>query len=555
MPDTPAASIPDLPPPEPMPTWVGLLSEEARRLVLYLLSHSALEPALRSPWVVDVAMSGVEDGLAPLLPDAISVEIAPGDPADAHRVFERLDADQPAILLRNVLQRVPDYRRFLGAAFDRLAVEGYLLVIVPHQFLYERKLQLPSRYQRSHLRLYSPATLLAEIEEALDPCRYRVRLLADHDSGFDYTAPLDAVPPGGHDIVLCLQKLAPPPWREAMERDESQSAAYTAPSTYLPPYPTEPSAGAYRLIVPDDRGIGSLIVLKLDHRGDFMMATPAFRILRQAFAGAAITLVCGSWNRREAESLDLFDRVAAFDFFPEDGSAGARAIPLDELCDRFAETVAGDSWDVAVDLRLYEDTRRLLQKIAARHKAGFDPYDAFPWLTIPFGLLVSTVDGRAEQRFVPASRFHTQRGEHQGFAVSFAEEPAFPADTALIYGPYERLRPGYYELEILLELKAEAAALSYQLTADHGQRILAAGPLCVERDRHPRIAMRLTERVEAFELRLAAARPGPLPAFRFLGLRYRHRGAIVGMHQREAMSLLADLVVQRLHYPYAVERR
>ena len=187
----------------------------------------------------------------------------------------------------------------------------------------------------------------------------------------------------------------------------------------MPPYEAE--ADAYRVIAPDNRGLQRLIVLKLDHRGDFMMATPAFRILRQAFPQAAITLVCGSWNRREADGLALFNRVIPFDFFPEDASAGAPWASAEDLCKQFAELVAGECWDVAIDMQLTRTPANLLKPIAARHKAGFDPYDAFPWLTIPLNLLVPTVDGRADQGVMLATEFHTQIGQHHGFALVFPD--------------------------------------------------------------------------------------------------------------------------------------
>ena len=43
-----------------------------------------------------------------------------------------------------------------------------------------------------------------------------------------------------------------------------------------------------------------------------------------------------------------------------------------------------------------------------------------------------------------------------------------------------------------------------------------------------------------------------MPPFRFLGLRYRRDGAFIGVHQREAMALLAHLVALRLEEPYTV---
>src|SRR5205823_5154643 len=96
------------------------------------------------------------DPSSPLLPDTISIEIDDSGPGAAHATLDGLGGEQNCILLRNVIQRLPDYRSFIARAFDKLAIGGFLIVIVPHQFLYERKLQVPSRYERAHQRFYTP---------------------------------------------------------------------------------------------------------------------------------------------------------------------------------------------------------------------------------------------------------------------------------------------------------------------------------------------------------------------------------------------------------------
>lgn len=528
---------------EPLPAWAELLAQQSPDLARLLLAHEAREPALESPWIVDVRLPEGACLEAPL-PDTITLEIA--ELAAPHRVFARLAAGQHCILLRGMLQRLPDYRSLLVAAFEKLAIGGFLVVIVPHQFLYERKLQLPSRYERGHLRFYTPAALMAEVEEALPASCYRLRLLADDDVGFDYEAPLARVPAGGHDIVLCLEKTAQPARCGKIEKD-APAGEPTAP--VLPP--DEGMAVASRLRAPGKGGGRRLLILKLDHRGDFMMAIPAFRVLRRAFPDAAMTLVCGGWNRGEAEALGLFDRVRPFNFFPEDGSAEAAAPPVEDLYAAFVERLAGESYDVAIDLRFYGETRPLLRELDVPHKAGFDTYGEFPWLTIPFSLPGPTGDGRAEAGFFAAAEFHTVTGLHQGVAIEFRDGVAAADRRYLIHGPYGRLRPGHYEFEVVAEARAEEFELAYDIVA--GSRLFAAGPLRIARDRHARVALHLQEAIERFEFRIAPA-AGAVPPFRFLGLRYRHRGAFLGVHQREAMALLAQLVALRLANARAVVR-
>ena len=61
---------------------------------------------------------------------------------------------------------------------------------------------------------------MADVEEAIDPCEFRVRFLGDNDVGYNYGAGLSSEPEGGQDIVVALEKIAPPSWRSELEQDE-----------------------------------------------------------------------------------------------------------------------------------------------------------------------------------------------------------------------------------------------------------------------------------------------------------------------------------------------
>src|SRR5205814_6342622 len=101
-----------------------------------------------------------------------------------------------------------------------------------------------------------------------------------------------------------------------------------------------------------------LLVLKLDHYGDLLIGLPALKRLRGAFPRDHITLVCGSWNAGLARRLGVADEVHAYDFFPEN-AASWTGEPFEDL-KRFREACRG-AFDVAIDLRVNEDTRFLLE--------------------------------------------------------------------------------------------------------------------------------------------------------------------------------------------------
>lgn len=92
-------------------------------------------------------------------------------------------------------------------------VGGFIVIVVPHQYLYEKKAVMPSRFAREHLRFFTPSKLLEYVETALIPNSYRVKFLEDGDLDFDYTIPPTEHSVGQYEITLVLQKINPPKWQ------------------------------------------------------------------------------------------------------------------------------------------------------------------------------------------------------------------------------------------------------------------------------------------------------------------------------------------------------
>lgn len=530
--------------------WVDQLTVRERHLVQFILAQESLRDAIENGVAVELRATA-DDRRNSLLPSAATVEVNSGDPAEALRVVGDLKGGLSVVLLLNALQFVMETRQFLGACFSKLAVGGLLIVSVPHQFLYERKLRLPSRRNPLHRRFYSPNTLMAELEEAIDPCEWRLRCLADIDAGYDYEAGLRSEPEGGQDIVAALEKIAPSPWRSELQQDELWVDRAKRPTRYVEV--DEGTSAQIRTVAPDNLAINRIIILKLDHRGDFLMATDSFRIFRNTFQTAEITLVCGSWNVAEAKSIGLFDKVIAFDFFPEDDSARLETPPRELLAKTFAEQLPGERYDLAVDLRLYDDTREVLHSIEARNRAGFDRYDLFPWLSIRLNIPSATVDDRAETGVITAERFHASIGKHRFYEIR-ADAPYRPKGRqTLIWGPYQDLQPGRYEFECLIEPLAEEFELPFDIVADQASRTITAGILPITRREYPRFDCLISEKIQKFEFRLIGAAAFESQPFRFMGVRFVRQAVIRGVHQMEAMSLLAQLVRLRLNNAYTTE--
>ncbi|BCP51668.1 hypothetical protein K32_02850 [Kaistia sp. 32K] len=108
-----------------------------------------------------------------------------------------------------------------------------------------------------------------------------------------------------------------------------------------------------------------IVALKLDHVGDFWMSLGPLKELRKRFADAHITLVVGSWNIGTARQFDLADDYVAFDFFGRNPRLGERR----RIATDIRELLNGP-FDLAIDMRVPDDTRSVLLAIEARHHAA-----------------------------------------------------------------------------------------------------------------------------------------------------------------------------------------
>ncbi len=112
--------------------------------------------------------------------------------------------------------------------------------------------------------------------------------------------------------------------------------------------------------------IKSILVVKLDHIGDFILALDSFAALRRAFPSAKLTLLCGPWNASLARSTGIFEHVATLDFFAPTADAERPNFSRQTMGD-----IAETSFDLAIDLRVDPDTRVVLDHLSAKYKCGY----------------------------------------------------------------------------------------------------------------------------------------------------------------------------------------
>jgi len=447
---------------------------------------------------------------------------------------ERADTGQASYALvhaSELLQDESDYRAALQRWFALVAEGGMLVLTVPHAFLDARRDRLPVPHRPRQRRIYTPASLLAEVEEALAPNSYRLRWLADRDGGYDYKLDRTTPPVGQREIALVLERIAPPAWDLA----PSAAEAVAVPDARFEPLHTR--AETMAPVAPE-----RILLLKLDHLGDFIMAVPALRAARRHFPDAHITLVVGAWNEGLARRVDVADEVIVFDAYPRN----AEEQPV-EIASKSAQlgALVGGGYDLAIDLRTFEDTRVLLRDLDATHKAGLGNRGVHPFLDIflPIDPAAEHVD-QAWVRDVPLSEFFAHNESRRGrFHISFEWQAARDLGAPLTFGPYRVIGPGDYLFQPFVDVDAERAGLlAYDVAINNHP--VAFGVL--DGDGDLAVAFRMVAKSGQFEFRLWNVAGEATPAFQFFGGRLIKRSAGGTLHQSEYLTLLVELAATRL---------
>ncbi|QLI80130.1 methyltransferase domain-containing protein [Chitinibacter fontanus] len=161
--------------------------------------------------VLDVGYRGYEEiDVVPVLPDAIGIDL--NYPGYDGKVLPFLDESVDTVYTSHTLEHIDDPIAAIRDWFRVLKVGGYLVITVPHQFLYEKKQELPSRWNLDHKRFYTPRSLIGEVESALLVNSYRIVHLVEDDEFYDYTIPPELHAGGAYQIEMVIKKIDQPSW-------------------------------------------------------------------------------------------------------------------------------------------------------------------------------------------------------------------------------------------------------------------------------------------------------------------------------------------------------
>lgn len=114
---------------------------------------------------------------------------------------------QDYVYCSHVLEHIASYSVAISEWHRVTKPKGYIIIVVPHRDLYEKKLTPPSRFNSDHKRFYTAASLLKEIEDSLPINSYRIRHLRENDEGHDYSQAPEEHSKWLYEIETVLEKL------------------------------------------------------------------------------------------------------------------------------------------------------------------------------------------------------------------------------------------------------------------------------------------------------------------------------------------------------------
>jgi ADP-heptose:LPS heptosyltransferase/glycosyltransferase involved in cell wall biosynthesis len=169
-----------------------------------------------------------------------------------------------------------------------------------------------------------------------------------------------------------LRRLSPRPVSELASEDAAEDKAASA---HL-------EVTHHKSWTRDDRP--RILLLKLDHIGDFIVTLDAFKLIRDTWPKAHITLVCGSWNKALAEQAGYFDSIVCCDFFPAlSVDYGVSEGWIEKGISEYVGLSLGN-YDLAIDFRYYPDNRVLLSHTVTKYRAGYVADGVTLDLALPF---------------------------------------------------------------------------------------------------------------------------------------------------------------------------
>ena len=198
------------------------IGPEAARSYQRRVESGFFKKYLSGTHILDIGYRGEDQTSVPIVEQATGIDLDYPGYDGVHLPFP--DGSQGTVFSSHSYEHIADYRIALREWYRVLRVGGFIVVFVPHKYLYERKSTPPSLFNPDHKRFYTAASLLREFEESLPANGFRIRHLAENDVGFDYSTPIGEHARGCYEIELVIEKIRRPAQSDQFELPEEKQA-------------------------------------------------------------------------------------------------------------------------------------------------------------------------------------------------------------------------------------------------------------------------------------------------------------------------------------------
>ena len=131
-----------------------------------------------------------------------------------------------------------------------------------------------------------------------------------------------------------------------------------------------------------------ILLIKPDFMGDFILSIPSLRKIRAKYPYAHIDIILGSWNKKIAEELKIFDNIYMLDYLKNEFLSNPDSnynYNKDEL-DKLTKNIG--YYDLAIDLRPHPDSRFIILKVNSGYKVAYSTnnpaVDSFINVALPY---------------------------------------------------------------------------------------------------------------------------------------------------------------------------
>jgi SAM-dependent methyltransferase len=153
----------------------------------------------------EIGFAGYIEGCVPILENCDGFELGMPGYDGVHLPYH--DGEIDYVYSSHCLEHIYNWVPVIQEWFRVIRPNGHIITVVPHRDLYEKKMDLPSRFNADHKRFFTSHSLIAEFGHALPHNSFRIVHLCENDAGHDYHQAPEEHSLGQYEIEIVIRKI------------------------------------------------------------------------------------------------------------------------------------------------------------------------------------------------------------------------------------------------------------------------------------------------------------------------------------------------------------